>query len=69
MEHKEFVIYFNWAERHKLRIFPIPQNSTGNVLKIAIETNGKIKVGEEKHTDKTIAPKIEELYKTIYFQV
>lgn len=68
MEHREFAKYFNWAEQNKVRIFPVPQTSTGTILKIAIETNGKIKLGEEKHTDKTVATKITELYKAIFLK-
>jgi hypothetical protein len=74
MEHREFAIYFSWAERNKVRIYPVPQTSTGNVLKIAIETKGNIKLGEEKYFfDKKkpcskMSKKIEELYKSIYFK-
>lgn len=68
MEHREFAKYFNWAEQNRVRIFPVPITGTGTVLKIAIETNGKIKLGEEKHTDKTVATKITELYKAIFLK-
>jgi hypothetical protein len=74
MDHKEFSKYFNWCEQNRVRIFPVPQTSTGTVLKIAIETNGKIKLGEEKYIiDKKnpssrISVKIQELYKAIFLK-
>jgi hypothetical protein len=74
MEHREFAKYFNWCEQNKVRIFPVPITSTGTVLKIAIETNGKIKLGEEKHiVDKKkpsskISEKIQSLYKEIFLK-
>lgn len=66
MEAKEFHKYATWCWENGIKIFPIPLNATGTVLKIAVEKNGKIKLGEEKYTNATVYDKIKELYKLIF---
>jgi len=66
MEARVFNIYFKWAVATGIRIYPIPQTSTGTILKIGIENNGNLTIGEIKYSNKDVYDAIKKLYKTLY---
>lgn len=68
MDPYEHHKYFSFCLQKGIRIYPVPQTTTGNVLKIAIEKNGRETIGQEKYNNINVYDKIKELLKTIYLK-